>query len=524
MAARSSAQARVSCSESFTLAGKRNIDELSDSEDEGFPSDETEQAARKKIRLSDERAGEDTEECYKTFHAGDFDDRMHPRNIYSKCQPNFAELARKYPSFSKHMILQDDGKSFLNWKDVQAHVELTKTLLQEDFKISWNIPPDFLCPPIPQRLNYIHWIEDLLAGPVEVETKPAHSLKIPPQARGVDIGVGASCIYPLLGVRSQPGWKFLGSDINKSSLESARENVKRNGLEGNIEVRLMDNKKRLLVDLLKEEDGEFDFVMCNPPFFSSMAEARNASHVRACSGNLDEMVADGGEVAFVCRIIEDSKKLQTRIRWYTSMLGHRSSVKTIVGEAKAAGAKQVRTTKFFQGKTVRWAVGWSFHAQEVKQATCHFIRAESKDEVIKEIDDFVRQTGGIELGWDESLCGEWLQGHDMNRLWKAIGHGRVLQETWTRRARRQQKKQSSGEAQDKGAGGQEVFSFTLVLQARGSEGAELTEWQASLWLLPSPLSPSTADTQRLFDSFSTVLFKVIDLYFKTESMNIVYRY
>eukprot|EP00960_Hanusia_phi_P076315 768543-Hanusia_phi.AAC.3 len=519
---RLAAHPRVSCSDSFKLAGKRTADELSDSEEESFAPDPAGRAARKKPRPCEQRAAEDAEDCYKTFHAGDFDNRMHPRNIYFRKQPDFAKLAQKYPSFSKHMIQQKDGKSLLNWKDAQAHIELTKTLLQEDFQISWDIPPHFLCPPLPQRLNYIHWIEDLLAGTIEVETKPADSLAIPPHVRGVDIGVGANCIYPLLGVRTQPGWKFLGSDINGTALECARANVQRNGLEGSIDLRLMDRQKRLLVDLLKEEDGEFDFVMCNPPFFASMDEAKNASHVRSCSGNFDEMVTDGGEVAFVSRIIEDSKKLQTRVRWYTSMLGHRSSVRRIMGEAKGAGAKQVRTTKFFQGKTVRWAVGWSFHAQDARQTTCHFVRAESRDEVVKEIESFVQQTGGIQLEWDSSLCGEWLQGKNMTKLWKAIAHGKVLHETWTRRARRQQKMQSSGDADrgQTGQEGQELFSFVLVLQAMGSEDAELREWQANIWLLPSQHSLSAADTHRLFDSFSTVLFKVIHLYLINVSVDL----
>ena len=37
----------------------------------------------------------------------------------------------------------------------------------------------------------------------------------------VDIGTGASCIYPLLG-RAQLGWRFLATDIDPASVAAAR--------------------------------------------------------------------------------------------------------------------------------------------------------------------------------------------------------------------------------------------------------------------------------------------------------------
>lgn len=48
--------------------------------------------------------------------------------------------------------------------------------------------------------------------------------------RGVDIGTGASCIYPLLGARVA-GWWFLATEIDGVSADWAEKNVRSNGLQ-----------------------------------------------------------------------------------------------------------------------------------------------------------------------------------------------------------------------------------------------------------------------------------------------------
>lgn len=60
---------------------------------------------------------------------------------------------------------------------------------------------------MPNRLNYIHWVEDLLASDIIPSSSADGDTK-----KGFDIGTGANCIYPLLGA-SVLGWKFVGSGI-----------------------------------------------------------------------------------------------------------------------------------------------------------------------------------------------------------------------------------------------------------------------------------------------------------------------
>lgn len=63
------------------------------------------------------------------------------------------------------------------------------------------------------------------------------------------------------------------------------------------------------------KDGEnFDFCMCNPPFFETMEEA-GLNPKTSCGGTPAEMVCSGGEHAFITRIIEDSAKLKNTFRY-----------------------------------------------------------------------------------------------------------------------------------------------------------------------------------------------------------------
>lgn len=66
------------------------------------------------------------------------------------------------------------------------------------------IPDGQLCPTIPNRANYIHWINDLLT----MHPSPWHDATV--GTWGIDIGTGANCVYPLLGAAIH-GWKFVGT-------------------------------------------------------------------------------------------------------------------------------------------------------------------------------------------------------------------------------------------------------------------------------------------------------------------------
>lgn len=75
--------------------------------------------------------------------------------------------------------------SRVNFKEPEAVRALTCTLLKEDFDLTIQIPLERLIPTVPLRLNYIHWVEDLIEG----QKQPR---------RGIDIGNAVLLIGLLL--------------------------------------------------------------------------------------------------------------------------------------------------------------------------------------------------------------------------------------------------------------------------------------------------------------------------------------
>ncbi|CAL8335217.1 unnamed protein product [Boreogadus saida] len=280
---------------------------------------------------------------------------MHPRNRYKDTPPDFAYLASKYPDFQQHVHTSMAGRSMLNFKEPEAVRALTCTLLKEDFGLTIAIPLERLIPTVPLRLNYIHWVEDLTGG----QGQPR---------KGIDIGTGASCIYPLLGA-TMNGWYFLATEVDDICFDYATKNVEQNNLSELIKVVKVPHKT-LLMDALKEETTiVYDFCMCNPPFFANQLEAKgeNSRNSRrpppssVNTGGVTEIMAEGGELEFVKRIIHDSLQLKTRLRWYSCMLGKKCTLAPLKEELRKQGVPRVTHTEFCQGRTMRWALAWSFY-------------------------------------------------------------------------------------------------------------------------------------------------------------------
>ncbi|KAG2308017.1 hypothetical protein Bca4012_083025 [Brassica carinata] len=280
-----------------------------------------------------------------------------PRNKYSDNPPDFASLASLYPSFKPFVFFSGGSRPRIDWTDYNATRELTRVLLLHDHGLTWWIPDGQLCPTVPNRSNYIHWINDLLSSQILPSSCGG-------KVKGFDIGTGANCIYPLLGA-SLFGWSFIGSDITDVALEWAEKNVQSNPhISDLIEIRDSkilpeeDDDIKVLVGVVKESET-FDFCMCNPPFFETFEEA-GLNPKTSCGGTPAEMVCVGGEQAFVTRIIQDSAVLKQRFRWYTSMLGKKANLKLLISKLWQVGVTVVKTTEFVQGQTSRWGLAWSF--------------------------------------------------------------------------------------------------------------------------------------------------------------------
>lgn len=271
---------------------------------------------------------------------------------------------------------------------------LTASLLHRDFGLRVHLPVGKLVPTLPLRLNYIHWLEDVLA--VVANADVGHSIVRPP-ITGIDIGCGASCVYPLLGARTN-NWRMFALESNPASVEHARDNVRQNHMTSRIEVvpqhqqpqqslRIFDSLLALLAaratTASPTTDRIADFCMCNPPFyaadgitaaFDGIAAANRSGHrpaprLRLCTtssataavdASLDELTVAGGETAFVAQIIAESVELRQRIRVYSTMLGHKANVRPVLRLLAELGIRNVARTEFCQGRTTRWAIAWTF--------------------------------------------------------------------------------------------------------------------------------------------------------------------
>ncbi|XP_040165384.1 U6 small nuclear RNA (adenine-(43)-N(6))-methyltransferase [Anopheles arabiensis] len=288
---------------------------------------------------------------------------MHPRNRYRQ-RPNFQQLVKQYPELSEVASVDLAGKVRLDYRNKRAVHLLSKCLLLRDFGLRLELPPDKLVPTLPLRLNYIHWLEDI--GTVarwEQERKQP--------VRGIDIGCGASCIYPLLAVvQSNKRWHMVAIEKAQDSVESAKANVARNELQSCIEVKSQKLEgSTILLDVLEDFPNErFDFCMCNPPFYDSGAKelkpqdrtGKRREPSNASTGSLEELCTEGGEVKFIGQIIEESLLLKDRIAVYTTMIGHKKSYEEVLRILKHASIHNVTASRFCQGNTTRWAVAWSF--------------------------------------------------------------------------------------------------------------------------------------------------------------------
>ncbi|KAJ1401193.1 hypothetical protein B484DRAFT_405821 [Ochromonadaceae sp. CCMP2298] len=88
---------------------------------------------------------------------------LHAKNPYRNRPPDFAALVAEFPESLGPHIKVEGGRGRIDWKDARAVRALTETLLWRDFKLKVQIPAEHLCPPLPNRINYLCFLSDLLA-------------------------------------------------------------------------------------------------------------------------------------------------------------------------------------------------------------------------------------------------------------------------------------------------------------------------------------------------------------------------
>ena len=293
---------------------------------------------------------------------------LHPRNRHQG-RYDFPALINSCPELGAFVISNPYGKQSIDFANPAAVRVFNRALLQGLYGIAhWDIPDGYLCPPIPGRADYLHGLADLLASDND------ESIPCGPAIRVLDIGVGANCIYPLLG-HSDYGWRFVGSDIDAAALTAANATVQANHLAAAIELRQQHNRGQVFAGLLA--DGEhFELPLCNPPFHASAEEAASGSRRKWKNlGKLDpkrtlpelnfggqssELWCTGGEASFVKRMIKESAGIGAQVLWFSSLISKVGNLPDIYKQLNKLGAKDVRTITMAQGQKQSRFVAWSF--------------------------------------------------------------------------------------------------------------------------------------------------------------------
>ncbi|WP_096144915.1 23S rRNA (adenine(1618)-N(6))-methyltransferase RlmF [Stenotrophomonas pictorum] len=303
---------------------------------------------------------------------------LHPRNRHQG-RYDLPRLVAANPALKAHLVRTPAGTQSIDFSDPLAVRELNRALLASDYGIRhWDIPEGYLCPPVPGRVDYLHGLADLLAADA------GGTIPRGPHVRVLDIGVGANCIYPLLG-QAEYGWSFVGSDIDPDALQCAAANLQANGLAKVIELRQQHARGSLFAGLLQPQD-RFQLTMCNPPFHSSAKEAaqgsqrkrRNLGNARAprgsrapalnFGGQANELWCTGGEASFLRRMIKESVVFQTQVLWFSSLVAKSEHLPDLHKQLTKAGAAEVREVAMAQGHKQSRFVAWSFHAPAARRA------------------------------------------------------------------------------------------------------------------------------------------------------------
>ena len=279
---------------------------------------------------------------------------LHPKNKFNKGY-NFEELIQTNPKLEAYVSKNKFDVVTIDFSIPEAVKELNKALLFSYDKISvWEFPDENLCPPIPGRLDYILYLTDLLSEEENVKV--------------LDIGTGATCIYPLLGV-AENNWNFVATDIDLDSLDTSQDNIDDNNFSDKIELRQQFDENNILKGVLKDEDS-FSAVMCNPPFYKSAEEAQGAnkrknrnlgnSAVRNFSGNNNELWYVGGEKAFLHNYLYESSLFKESSKWFTSLVSKKENIDSLQKSAKKLGAKEFKVIAMNQGNKVTRIACWKY--------------------------------------------------------------------------------------------------------------------------------------------------------------------
>ena len=291
---------------------------------------------------------------------------LHPRNLHRNSY-DFETLITSVPELKHYVFKNDYDTLTINFSIPKAVRLLNKALLLKYYNVKdWDIPEGNLCPPIPGRADYVHYLADLLAednGEIPTGTP----------VKGLDIGTGANLVYPLIANNSY-GWEMLGTDINPNSLENAQNILSQNpNLSSVIHLKQQPAAEFIFKNIISKED-KFTFSMCNPPFHESEEDAmlgnrRKNNNLRKkkiqnpklnFGGQHSELWCEGGEMAFIKKMIKESVEFSSQVLWFTSLVSKKDNLHQLTTLLKNLKVPEFKTIDMAQGQKISRILAWTF--------------------------------------------------------------------------------------------------------------------------------------------------------------------
>lgn len=292
---------------------------------------------------------------------------LHPRNLH-RSGYDFKALIAAYPTLKEFVFINPHQTETIDFSNPEAVKALNKALLLCFYGITeWDIPKNYLCPPIPGRADYIHYLADLLADSNNGIIPEGETIQ------GLDIGIGANCIYPIIG-NSVYGWSFVGTDIDEEALQNCKKIISDNPkLIDSISLQLQTESRFIFKNIITSED-RFAFTICNPPFHASESEAtksnmrkinnlkegKSTEPVLNFGGQNAELWCEGGEIGFITQMIYESVKYLKQVLWFTTLVSKKDNLTSIYRTLNKVNATEIKTIEMAQGQKNSRIVAWTF--------------------------------------------------------------------------------------------------------------------------------------------------------------------
>ena len=300
---------------------------------------------------------------------------LHPRNLH-RLGYDFGALIAACPELQNFVVVNEHQLETIDFSNPEAVKTLNKALLTAYYDIqNWDIPTNFLCPPIPGRVDYIHYVADLLAS---------NNNGIIPEGENVqvlDIGIGANCIYPLLG-NAVYGWSFVGTDIDEKAIQNCKKIIEANPkLMDAISLQQQTESRFIFKNIITPED-RFSLTICNPPFHNSQEEAtksslrkvnnleKNRTTTRSeakpllnFGGQNAELWCDGGELGFITQMIFESAKYPMQCLWFTTLVSKKENLSSLYKTLNKVNPVAVKTIDMAQGQKTSRILAWTFQSE-----------------------------------------------------------------------------------------------------------------------------------------------------------------